>query len=361
MDPINKPQMHKGRGALSATAGRFETYDKVLTDDGWGSVDAAPFPLVTVLTEDRTRTIIARNESPDIPFDRSINPYRGCEHGCIYCFARPSHAYLGLSPGLDFESHLFFKPRAAELLAQELRAPRYQCQPLALGTNTDPYQPIERDKRIMRGILEVLRDFSHPVSIVTKSALVCRDLDILAPMAARRLALVAISITTLDRHLARRMEPRAATPTRRLDAIAQLSAANIPVAVMVAPIIPGLTDHEIEAILEAARAAGAVTAGRVMLRLPRELGGLFTEWLETHAPGRAKHVLSLIRDIRGGEINQSAFGERMSGDGPYADALNQRFRLATRRLGFATDRGVTSLNTSQFKRPPQSGDQLSFL
>ena len=361
METVGKRLLHRGRGALSAAAGRFETYDRVLTDDGWGSADAEPLPLMTVLTEDRSRTIITRNDSPDVPFDRSINPYLGCEHGCIYCFARPSHAYLGLSPGLDFESHLFFKPRAAELLENELRAPRYKCQPMALGTNTDPYQPIERDKRIMRGILEVLRDFSHPVSIITKSALVCRDIDILAPMAARKLAFVGMSITTLDRHLARRLEPRAATPSRRIEAIAQLSAANIPVAVMVAPIIPGLTDHEIETILEAARAAGAVAAGRVMLRLPRELGGLFTEWLETHVPNRAKHVLSLIRDIRGGEINQSAWGERMSGTGPYAEALLQRFRLATRRLGFAEGRSVTALDVTQFRRPPQAGEQLLLL
>jgi DNA repair photolyase len=361
MDEIAQQRQVKGRGALSNVAGRFEAYGRVLVDDGWGSADAEPLPLRTVLTEDKSRTIIARNDSPDLPFDRSINPYRGCEHGCVYCFARPSHAYLGLSPGLDFESHLFFKPRAAELLAAELRAPRYQCRPMALGTNTDPYQPIERDKKIMRSILEVLADFSHPVSIVTKSALVCRDIDILAPMAARRLALVGISVTTLDRHLARRMEPRAATPTRRLDAIRQLSQAGIPVVVMVAPIIPGLTDHEIDAILEAARDAGATAAGRVMLRLPRELGDLFTEWLESHAPGRARHVLSLLRDIRHGELNQSAWGERMSGAGPYAEAIARRFQITARRIGLETNARFTALDTSQFRPPPQAGDQLSLL
>ena len=361
MDEIGQRREVKGRGALSNASGRFEVFDRVMIDDGWGSGDAEPLPLRTVLTEDKSRTIIARNDSPDVPFDRSINPYRGCEHGCIYCFARPTHAYLGLSPGLDFESHLFFKPRAAELLATELRAARYRCQPMAIGTNTDPYQPIERDKKIMRSILEVLRDFSHPVSIVTKSALVCRDIDILAPMAARRLALVAISVTTLDRHLARRLEPRAATPTRRLDAIRQLSAAGIPVVVMVAPIIPGLTDHEIDAILAAARDAGASAAARVMLRLPRELGDLFTEWLETHAAGRARHVLSLLRDIRHGALNQSAWGERMTGAGPYAEAIARRFQLTARRLGFETGSKLTALDVSQFKPPPQSGDQLSLL
>ena len=360
MDEIGQRQI-KGRGALSNASGRFEALERVLTDDGWGGGDAEPVPLRTVLTEDKSRTIIARNDSPDLPFDRSINPYRGCEHGCVYCFARPSHAYLGLSPGLDFESHLFFKPRAAELLTAELRAPRYRCQPMALGTNTDPYQPIERDKKIMRGILEVLRDFSHPVSIVTKSALVCRDIDILAPMAAQRLALVGISVTTLDRHLARKLEPRAATPTRRLDAIRQLSEAGIPVVVMVAPIIPGLTDHEIDAILEAARAAGAKAAARVMLRLPRELGGLFTEWLETHAPGRAKHVLSLLRDIRHGALNESAWGERMTGAGPYADAIIRRFQLTAKRLGYMTDRSFTTLDVTRFKPPPRAGDQLNLL
>jgi DNA repair photolyase len=361
MDEIDQQRPRKGRGALSNAAGRFETYDRVAIDDGWGSADAEPMQLRTVLTEDKSRTIIARNDSPDIPFDRSINPYRGCEHGCVYCFARPSHAFLGLSPGLDFESHLFFKPRAAELLAAELRAPRYKCQPMALGTNTDPYQPIEREHRIMRAILEVLRDFSHPVSIVTKGALVMRDIDILAPMAARNLAMVGVSVTTLDRHLARRLEPRAATPTRRLEAIAALSAAGIPVSVMVAPIIPGLTDHEIEAILEAARAAGAVSAGRVMLRLPRELAGMFAEWLEAHAPGRARHVLSLQRDVRGGALNQSGWGERFRGAGPYAEAINRRFDLATRRLGFEGVWRPTGLDVSQFRPPPRAGDQLSLL
>ena len=358
MSEIERRLVHKGRGTLSNAVGRFEPHQRAAIDDGWGSADEPALPLETSLIEDTTRTIIARNQSPDIPFDRSINPYRGCEHGCVYCFARPTHAYLGLSPGLDFESRLFYKPRAAELLRGELSKPSYRCQPMALGTNTDPYQPIERKLAITRQILEVLAEFNHPVTIVTKGALVQRDIDILAPMAARRMARVAVSITTLDRTLARRMEPRAATPERRLETIRALSEAGIPASVMAAPMIPGLNDHELEAILEAARDHGASAAGWVLLRLPLEIKDLFTEWLETNAPLRARHVLSLVRDTRHGKHNSAEWGERMRGDGAYADLIGQRFRLALKRLGL-DQRERTPLDVSQFRPPPKKGDQLS--
>ncbi|MDB5359622.1 MAG: radical protein [Rhodospirillales bacterium] len=359
MEQMPSKGPRKGRGSLTNAVGRFEGYDRVEIDDGWGSADEPVLPLGTTLTEDTTRTIIARNRSPDVPFDRSINPYRGCEHGCIYCFARPTHAYLGLSPGLDFESRLFYKPRAAELLAKELSAPSYKCEPMAMGTNTDPYQPIEKEHEVTRRILEVLRDFNHPVSIVTKGALVQRDIDILGPMAAKRQAKVAVSITTLDRALARRMEPRAATPERRLETVRALADAGIPVGVMAAPMIPGLNDHEMEAILEASKAAGASSAGYVVLRLPLEIKDLFAEWLEAQVPLRAKHVLTLIRDIRDGRLNHSEFGQRMKGSGAYADLLGQRFRLAQKRIGLNMTRELHSLDCSQFRKPPKAGDQLS--
>lgn len=359
MEQMTSKGPRKGRGSLTNAVGRFEGHDRVEVDDGWGSADEPVLPLGTTLTEDTTRTIIARNRSPDVPFDRSINPYRGCEHGCIYCFARPTHAYLGLSPGLDFESRLFYKPRAAELLAKELSAPSYRCEPMAMGTNTDPYQPIEKEHEVTRRILEVLRDFNHPVSIVTKGALVQRDIDILGPMAAKRQAKVAVSITTLDRALARRMEPRAATPERRLETVRALADAGIPVGVMAAPMIPGLNDHELEAILEASKAAGASSAGYVVLRLPLEIKELFAEWLEAQVPLRAKHVLTLIRDIRDGRLNQSEFGQRMKGNGAYADLLSQRFRLAQKRIGLNMTRELHSLDCSQFRKPPKAGDQLS--
>jgi len=359
MDQAASQGPRKGRGSLSNAVGRFEGYDRIAIDDGWGSADEPVLPLGTTLTEDTTRTIIARNRSPDVPFDRSINPYRGCEHGCIYCFARPTHAYLGLSPGLDFESRLFYKPRGAELLAKELSAPSYKCEPMAMGTNTDPYQPIEKEHEVTRRILEVLRDFNHPVSIVTKGALVQRDIDILGPMAAKRQAKVAVSITTLDRSLARRMEPRAATPERRLETIRALADAGIPTGVMAAPMIPGLNDHELESILEASKAAGAISAGYVVLRLPLEIKDLFAEWLEAQVPLRAKHVLTLIRDIRDGRLNHAQFGQRMKGSGAYADLLSQRFRLAQKRIGLNMTRELQSLDCSQFRRPPKAGDQLS--
>src|SRR5215469_2961239 len=323
----------KGRGAASNDSGRFEAERRMPFDDGWGSADAEPVPLRTVLSVDSTRTIIARNTSPDIGFDRSINPYRGCEHGCIYCFARPSHAFLGLSPGLDFESRIFYKPQAAALLTAELSKKGYTCRPIAIGSNTDPYQPAESKLGVMRSILEVLRDFRHPVTVVTKGALIQRDIDILAEMASARLAVVTVSVTTLDRGLARVMEPRAATPQRRLETIAALSAAGIPTGVLSAPMIPALNDAEMEDILAAARAAGAVTAGYTMLRLPLELKALFREWLETHVPNKAAHVLSLVAQSHGGKLYDSTWSKRMVGYGPYADMLSARFDRACRKLG----------------------------
>jgi DNA repair photolyase len=350
--------VRKGRGAGSNDSGRFEAERRVAFDDGWGSADEEPLPLHTTLGVDATRTIIARNDSPDIGFDRSINPYRGCEHGCIYCYARPSHAYLGLSPGLDFESRLFYKPQAAALLAAELRRKGYACRPIALGSNTDPYQPVERRLGITRAILQVLRDFRHPVTIVTKSALIRRDLDILSDMARDRLAIVTVSVTTFDRTLARRMEPRAATPERRLETIAALVAGGVPTGVLSAPMIPALNDGEMEQILERARAAGATSAGYTLLRLPLELKALFREWLENHFPDKAAHVLSLVAQTHGGRLYDSAWSKRMTGAGPYADMLRVRFDRACRRLGF-DQRSTSPLDTTRFRPPPQAGDQLS--
>ena len=318
-------------------------------DDGWDLPEEAPQRPQTSLMRDATRSIIARNDSPDLGFDRSINPYRGCEHGCIYCFARPTHAYLGLSPGLDFETKIVFKPEAARLLEAELSKPRYKPDVLALGTNTDPYQPVERTLGLTRGILEVLERFNHPVSIVTKSAGVLRDLDLLARMAAKNLARVHLSITTLDPALARAMEPRAAAPTRRLAAITALLNAGIPTGVMAAPMIPGVNDAELESILEAASQAGAVDAHMLLLRLPSELGPLFTDWLHTHLPERASHVLSLIRQSRAGRLNDPEFGSRFTGTGPFADLLQQRFARAARQ--FRLDGAQKPLDITQFRVP----------
>jgi DNA repair photolyase len=299
----------------------------------------------------QARTIISRNASPDVPFTQSINPYQGCEHGCVYCYARPSHAYLDLSPGLDFETKLFAKPNAAELLRAELAKPGYVCDPIALGANTDPYQPIEREWKVTRAILEVLAETGHPFSIVTKSALVERDLDLIAPMAARNLACVYVSVTTLDRRLARTLEPRAAAPQRRLATIRTLSQAGVPVGVMTAPIIPQLNDRDLEAILEAAAAAGARHAGWVLLRLPREVAPLFRGWLDAHAPLRAEHVMSLVRQLRDGRDNDPRFGARMRGSGPYAELIERRFAIACKRFGLTRER--EPLDTTQF-RPPKA-------
>ncbi len=349
-------ERRRGRGAVSNSSGRFEKDARVAFDDGWGTLDEVPAPLATTVTLDATRAIITRNTSPDIGFDRSINPYRGCEHGCIYCFARPSHAWLGLSPGLDFESRILAKPDAARLLAQELGRRTYVCAPIAMGTNTDPYQPVERDLGITRAILETLSAWNHPVTIVTKSALVIRDIDILADMAKRGLARVALSVTTLDRALARRMEPRAATPQRRIETIGALAAAGVPAGVMAAPMIPGLNDHELEAILEAAAGAGAREAGWILLRMPLEIKELFREWLEEAVPDRAPRVIRLVRDTRGGRDYDPTFGTRMKGTGPIAGLLGRRFRLAARRLGL--DRPRVVLRTDLFAPPPRAGDQL---
>jgi DNA repair photolyase len=351
----------KGRGAVSNRTGRFEAHATARIDDGWllhDPEEEAPRPRTT-LAVDAARSVIARNDSPDVPFDRSVNPYRGCEHGCVYCFARPTHAYLGLSPGLDFETRLFWKPDAPALLEAELRRAGYEADVLALGANTDPYQPAERETGLTRRILEVLRDFRHPVGVVTKSALVLRDLDILAGMARDGLASVAVSVTTLDRGLARAMEPRASAPARRIEAIRALSEAGVPTSVLASPMIPGLNDHELEAILEAAAGAGARGANTILLRLPLEIADLFREWLEAHVPDRAARVLSLVRQSRGGALYRSAFGERMRGTGPYADMLAKRLELARRRLGL--DRRRWDLRTDLFRPPPRAGDQLSLL
>ncbi len=339
-------------------AGRFEKLGRALVDDGWDSLEDLP-PLKTQVFEETPKSIITRNQSPDISFDRSINPYRGCEHGCSYCYARPTHAYMGLSPGLDFESKLFAKTNAAELLRQELSAADYVPRTMALGSNTDPYQPIERSHRITRQVLEVLSDFSHPVGIVTKSALVTRDIDILKPMAERGLVKVAISITTLDPRLARAMEPRAATPAKRLMAMEMLAAAGIPTVVMVAPVVPGVNDAEIEAILKLASAAGAREAGYVMLRLPLEVRDIFKDWLEKALPDRAAKVMSLVKSVRDGKESDSTFGRRMTGSGPYAWAIGRRFELACQRLGLNTAR--LKLATGHFRRPPRPGEQLTLI
>jgi DNA repair photolyase len=349
--------VRKGRGAATNAAGRFEANQHEAADDGWGGFDE-PLPTVaTTVAVDTARTIISRNDSPDIPFDQSINPYRGCEHGCVYCFARPSHGFLGLSAGLDFETRLFTKPDAAALLRAELRSPNYRPKVIALGTNTDPYQPIERDYRVTRSILEVLAECEHPLTIVTKSARIERDLDLLAPMAKKNLVHVFLSVTTLDRDLARRLEPRASAPARRIGAMQSLHAAGVPVGVMSAPVIPVLTDAELETILAAARAAGATSAGYVLLRLPYEIKDLFREWLAVHAPLAAEHVMARVRDIRAGKDNDARFGTRMRGEGIYADLIRNRFQLACRRLGLAY-RDRLQLDTSRFRPPREAGDQV---
>jgi DNA repair photolyase len=352
------PDLRRGRGAVTNAGGRYERLTHQAEDDGWGSMELST-PFKTDVTLEKARTIITRNDSPDLSFDRSVNPYRGCEHGCAYCFARPTHAYMGLSPGLDFESKLFAKVNAAELLEQELSVPSYEPRTLAIGTNTDPYQPIEKTHRIMRGVLEVLSKRNHPVGIVTKSALVTRDIDILAPMAAKGLAKVAISITTLDRKLCRELEPRAATPEKRLETIRQLSAAGIPVTVLVAPIIPGINDAEIESILDAAKKAGATEAGYVLLRLPLEVRDIFREWLMEHAPGKLRHVMSLVQSTRGGKDYDSSWGQRQTGTGPYAWMTGRRFQMAADRLEF--NRRRLKLKTDLFVKTEKSSDQFCLL
>jgi len=347
----------KGRSAQANTPIRFFTETREAFDDGWTGDDAAPPPLRTIVTEEQARSIISYNQSPDVPFERSINPYRGCEHGCIYCYARPTHAYLDLSPGLDFESRLFAKPNAAALLKNELAKPGYVCRHIALGTNTDPYQPIERRFGITRRIIEVLWECRHPLSIVTKSSLVERDLDLLAPMARENLVEAYVSITTLDRALARRMEPRATAPQRRLETVKRLSAAGIPAGVLFAPVIPALNDAEMESILEAASNAGARYAGYVLLRLPHEVKNLFEEWLQVHEPLKAARIMNRVRDMRGGQENDPRFGTRMRGTGIFAEVIRHRFDLACKRHGLT--RSARSLDTSKFNPPGAPGRQLT--
>ena len=332
-DGLVEPERRRGRGAASNESGRFEPVKREDFDDGWERDEAAE-PFKTEVIHEKPRVIISRNQSPDISFDRSINPYRGCEHGCVYCFARPTHAYMGLSPGLDFETKLFVKDGAAALLQRELAAPSYKPRTIAMGTNTDPYQPIERQYRVTRSILEVLARCDHPVGIVTKSNLVLRDLDILAPMAARGLVKVYVSVTTLEKDIARKMEPRAPIPARRLEAIERLAGAGVPVGVMVAPIIPAVNDSEIEKIMTRAYSAGAREAGYVMLRLPLELRDIFREWLLVHYPDRLRHTLSLVQSTHGGKDYDSQWGKRMAGSGPYAWMIGRRFEIAAARLGF---------------------------
>ena len=356
---IRAYRVFKGRGSVINQKSRFDRLDQTPFDDGWDSLavaieeDGRP---KTEINADRSRSVIARNQSPDIPFDHSINPYRGCEHGCIYCYARPSHAFLGQSPGLDFETKIWAKHDAAELLVGELARPSYRCSPIALGANTDPYQPIERQLGITRRIVEVLSRHDHPLTIVTKSAAVLRDLDLLTPMAEKGLAAVAISVTTLDPALARKMEPRAAAPHRRLEALRQLADAGIPAVVMVAPVIPGLTDHETEAIMEAAASRGAWRATYTLLRMPHEIKDLFRHWLIQHEPLKAERILSLVRQCRDGRLNDARFGSRMRGEGSYAKLIARRFELARKRLGLC--RKIPDLRLDLFRRP---GDQLRLL
>lgn len=346
----------KGRGARSNASGRYEPEQHQSFDDGWTQDDAEAAPPRTTLTPEHARTIIARNDSPDIGFDRSINPYKGCEHGCIYCYARPSHAWMGLSPGLDFESRIFFKPQAASLLEQAFLAPRYRCKRIHIGGNTDPYQPVERDLKSTRSILEVMQKFRHPFSIITKSVLIARDADILGPMGKAGLASAFVSITTLDRGLARAMEPRASTPAKRLEVISRLADAGCPVGVGFAPVIPGLNDHELEAILEAAAKAGATRAMYVTLRLPLEIKDLFREWLADARPDRAARVMSLIRQTRGGKDYDADWSQRMKGTGPVAELIGARFKAAVKRYGLDTPHRL--LDETQFRVPADARPQL---
>jgi len=354
--PPSDPNLRlRARGAAAQPAGRFEPYARAPEHDGWDIPEEERLARTEVSVE-RPRSVITRNASPDLPFDRSLNPYRGCEHGCIYCFARPSHGYLGLSAGLDFETRLVARPETPRVLESELRKPGYKVRPLAIGTNTDPYQPIERKWGVMRGVLEVLAAYRHPVAIVTRGSLILRDLDVLGDMAAAGLVQVGVSITTLDAGLARAMEPRAPSPPTRIRMIRELSRAGVPVRVMAAPMIPGLTDHELEAILTEARRAGAKAASMMPLRLPHEVAPLFADWLQRQRPGQAEKVLGRIRDMRGGKLNDPRFGARMKGEGEMAELLAQRFALSCKRLGLA--RALPDLDCTQFHLPPRRGDQL---
>src|SRR5262245_46040707 len=345
----------KGRGAPSNLEGRYETWKREAFDDGWARDEEPLPPLKTHVTHELAKSIIARNNSPDIGFDQSINPYHGCEHGCVYCFARPSHAYLGLSPGLDFETRIFAKVNAAELLRRELAAPGYRCSPIAIGVNTDAYQPAERELRITRSVIEVLAECEHPFTLITKNSLIERDIDLIAPAAAKRLTRAAVSVTNSDAALARKLEPRAAAPYRRIETIRRLADAGVPVCVMVAPIIPFVNDRHMEEILERAREAGATAAGYVLLRLPYEVAPLFKDWLATHYPLQADHVMSLVRQMRGGKDYDSTFATRQRGTGNFAALPAHRFALACKRLGLNHDR--EPLDSTRFK-PPRTGPQL---
>lgn len=360
MSTIDRPQVHKGRGAVSNPEGRFESTRAEIVDDGWGTIDEPLPPLETIVQPEPARTIISRNKSPDIRFDQSINPYRGCEHGCIYCYARPAHAYVNLSPGLDFETRLFYKKDAASLLEQELAAPSYKCSPITIGANTDPYQPIEREYRVTRSILEVLARYKHPFSMITKSAMIERDLDILAPLARDNLVQIFVSVTTLSNDLKRTLEPRTASPAARLRTIRQLNEAGVRVGVMVAPVIPVLTDSEVEKILQAAADAGARSAGYVLLRLPHEVKDLFRDWLEQNEPLRAAHVMSRLHAMRSGRDNDPRWGHRLRGEGEYAELLRKRFDIACARVGL--NRGAPfAHNLSLFKRPTLGPEQLALI
>ncbi|WP_043317773.1 PA0069 family radical SAM protein [Microbulbifer sp. HZ11] len=355
--PDNPTQSLKGRGATSNLAGRFVDQVSSRESDGWETLLEPQERIETVAIEEKAKSIIATNNSPDIPFTQSINAYRGCEHGCVYCYARPAHAYMDLSPGLDFETRLFYKPNAVELLESALRKKSYRCSPIAMGTNTDPYQPLEKDKQITRRILETLQRYRHPVTLVTKSQLILRDLPILAEMARDNLVHVGISVTTLDHELKRRLEPRTAGPAARLRTIEALANAGIPAAVMAAPMIPALNDSELEQILTQAHGAGAIHAAYILLRLPYEVAPLFRQWLAEHYPERAQHVMSLVQQSRGGKDNQTEFGQRQRGTGVFAQLLQQRFRITCRKLGLNARK--LDLDCSQFTLPPQSGDQQS--
>jgi len=351
----NRPKA-RGRAALTNPTGRYERHVRVSADDGW-EMEEGPPVLRTEVTDEAPRKIITKNTSPDISFDRSINPYRGCEHGCIYCFARPSHEWLGLSAGLDFETRLFAKPAAPELLERELRARSYTPQVIAIGTNTDPYQPLEKERRIMRRVLEVLSDHRHPVAIVTKGSLIERDIDLLGEMGRAGLARVGISVTTLDPSVSRKMEPRVPGPKRRLETIRRLAEAGCPVRVMVSPVVPALTDHELEAMLEAGAKAGATAASWIMLRLPHGVSDLFRAWLAEHYPDRAARIMGRVRELHGGKDYDPEWGKRLTGEGLFAEMVAQRFAVATRRLGLAHD--LPPLRTDLFRPPPRAGDQLS--
>jgi DNA repair photolyase len=348
-----KPPPHKGRASLSNRNGRYEQHSREAIDDGWEAYERDQPGLPTQILLDTSKTLINYIQSPDLPFDRSINPYRGCEHGCIYCFARPSHAYLGLSPGLDFESKILVKPDAAVLLRAELARRNYRCAPIALGTNTDPYQPLERQQGIMRQILHVLLETRHPLTIVSKSALIERDLDLLSELAQQQLVAVAISITSLDRKMARTLEPRAAAPQRRLQTVTALAQAGVPVSVFIAPVIPFLNDHELEHIAQAAQQAGAHSIQYILLRLPMEVAELFEEWLHRHYPLKAEHIMNRIRDSRGGKDYDPSFHQRMTGNGHFAQLIKQRFQLICKRLGLQTQ--MPPLRSDLFRKPSPGG------